>query len=62
MNKSVSELGRSIYATNKSCYDVIYYFQEHSLIDLESKKNIIIPRITDKGKRIIAQIIKDREL
>lgn len=60
--KSMTEIGREIYSTNKSCYDVIYYFQEKELIELVSYKNKFIPVITIKGKQKIKDILKTKGL
>jgi predicted transcriptional regulator len=58
--KSVSELGRTIYATYKSCYDVIYLFQKEGLIELSYNKNSLIPKITLKGEKKVQEIIKKK--
>ncbi len=56
--KSVSDLGRTIYATYKSCYDVAYLFQKEGLIELEYYKNSLIPKITLKGQKKVEGYIE----
>ena len=59
-SKSISEVGRIVYSTNKSCYDVIYDFQERGWVELINYKNKLLPKITIKGEKQIKQIQDSR--
>lgn len=60
--KSISELGRKVYATYKSCYDVCYLLQTNGYIDVMDWKNKMIPIITEKGIKKVQEIFKSREI
>jgi hypothetical protein len=54
--KGISEIGRQVYSTNKSCYDVIYEFQNKGFIEIISIKNKLVPVLTLIGQEEVDNI------
>lgn len=53
-------LGRKIYATDVSCYNVRDKLLSANLIYMENIKNKEVPHLTKKGKRFIKEISNKR--
>jgi hypothetical protein len=61
-DESVRMVGRKIYSTDVSCYNVRDLFLANNLISLTKHKNKEIPKLTNKGKIILKEIWENRLL
>ena len=56
-NKSITELGKGIYSTYRMVHINLDNFVDMGLVEYETKKNKVIPRLTDFGKGILRTLI-----
>ena len=55
-NKCIRKIGRTIYRTDVSCYNVRNRLLSKNLIYLENIKKREIPHLTKKGKIFLAEL------
>lgn len=55
-NKCIRNLGRSLYKTDVSCYNVRNKLLSENLIYLENLKNKEVPHLTKKGKKFLSEL------
>ena len=54
--KSITDIGKNIYATYKSRWEIINIFEEKELIYTEKFGREVIPFLTKKGEKVIKYI------
>ena len=54
--KSINDLGKDIYNTYKSRYELYEKFREYGIIEINDNQREVIISLNEKGKRLLTHI------
>lgn len=54
--KSINELGKGIYNTYKSRYELYLKFKEMGIIDINEDQREVIITLNDRGKKVLSLV------